>query len=66
MLPLQMVKTVKSSRISTINRRPRLTTLECSQFRGTLRNVKEPTHYSKRVGHEVPGVVVCESIAGPH
>ena len=29
---------------------------------------KEPTHYSKRVGHEVPGVVavLCESIAGPH
>ena len=22
-----------------------------------MRNVKEPTHYSKRVGHEVPGVV---------
>ena len=31
-------------------------------------DVKEPTHYSKRVGHEVPGVVavLCESIAGPH
>ena len=33
-----------------------------------LWDVKEPTHYSKRVGHEVPGVVavLCESIAGPH
>ena len=31
-------------------------------------DVKEPTHYSKRVWHEVPGVVavLCESIAGPH
>jgi len=31
-------------------------------------DVKEPTHYSKRVGHEVPGVVavLCESTAGPH
>ena len=31
-------------------------------------DVKEPTHYSKRVGHEVPGVVavLCESIAGPY
>ena len=30
-------------------------------------DVKEPTHNSKRVGHEVPGVVavLCESIAGP-
>ena len=38
-LPLQlhpqMVKTFKSSRIRTINRRPRLTTLECSQAGGT-------------------------------
>ena len=31
-------------------------------------DVKELTHYSKRVGHEVPGVVAVlyESIAGPH
>jgi len=31
-------------------------------------DVKKPTHYSKRVGHEVPGVVavLCESIEGPH
>ena len=31
-------------------------------------DVKEPTHYSKRVGHEVPSVVtvLCESIAGPN
>ena len=30
--------------------------------------IKEPAHYSKRVGHEVPGVVafLCESIAGPY
>ena len=27
-------------------------------------DVKEPTHYSKRAGHEVPGVVavLCESL----
>ena len=33
-----------------------------------LWDVKEPTHHSKRVGHEVPGVVavLCESTAGPH
>ena len=31
-------------------------------------DVREPTHYSKRVGHEVPGVVAAlyESIPGPH
>ena len=31
-----------------------------SQFR----TLKEPTHYSKRAGHEVPGVVagLCESL----
>ena len=31
-------------------------------------DVKEPTHYSKRAGHEVSGVVavLCENIAGPH
>ena len=25
----------------------------------TLWEVKEPTHYSKRVGHGVPSIVVC-------
>ena len=37
-------------------------------FISSMWDVKEPTHYSKRVGHEVPGVVtfLCESIAGPH
>ena len=34
-LHLQMVKTFKSSGIRTINRRPRLTALKCSQFCGT-------------------------------
>ena len=31
-------------------------------------DVKEPTHYSKRAGHEVSGVVavLCKNIAGPH
>ena len=31
-------------------------------------DVKVNPHYSKRVGHEVSGVVavLCESIAGPH
>ena len=29
-------------------------------------DVKEPTHYSKRVGHEIPGVVtvLCECVGG--
>ena len=37
-------------------------------FISSMWDVKEPTHYSKRVGHEVPSVVtvLCESIAGPH
>ena len=35
----------------TINRRPRLIV-------PTLRDVKEPMHCSKRVGHGVPGVAV--------
>ena len=37
-------------------------------FISSMWDVKEPTHYSKRVGHEVPGAVavVCESTAGPH
>ena len=32
----------------------------------SMRDVKEPTHYSKRVGHEVPGVVavLCECMGG--
>ena len=25
----------------------------------TLWNIKEPTHYLQKVGHGVPGVVVC-------
>ena len=31
-----------------------------------MRDVIEPTHYSKRVGHEVPGVeaVLCECMGG--
>ena len=43
-----MIKSLNSSRIRTINRRP--------------------PHYSKRVGHDVPGgvAVLCESIARPH
>ena len=55
-----------ASRTRTINRRPRL----ANTFRviSSTWDVKEPTHYSQRVGHEVPGVVavLCESIAGPH
>ena len=37
-------------------------------FISSMWYVKEPTHYSKKVGHQVPGVatVLCESIAGPH
>ena len=35
--------------------------LQCSMW-----DVKEPTHYSKRVGHEVPGVVavLCKWLVG--
>ena len=35
-------------------------------FISSLWDVKEPTHYSKRVGHEVPGVVavLCECMDG--
>ena len=46
---------VKSSWIRTINRRPRLTIP--AMFKILMWVVKEPTHYSKRVGREVPGVV---------
>jgi len=46
-LDLQMVKTFKSSWIRTINRRPCLTTLECSQFRGTLKNLRTYTLFEK-------------------
>ena len=57
MLPLQLHlhMTFKSSRIRTINRRPRLSIP--SMFKIPMWDVKEPTHYSKRVGREVPGVV---------
>ena len=35
-------------------------------FISSLRDVKEPTHYSNRVGHEVSGVVavLCECMGG--
>jgi len=35
-------------------------------FISSLWDFKEPTHYSKRAGHEVPGVVavLCESKGG--
>ena len=35
-------------------------------FISSLWDVKERTHYSKRVGHEVPGVVavLCEWLGG--
>ena len=45
----------KSSRIRTINRRPRLTVP--SMFKMSTWVVKEPPHHSKRVRREVPGVV---------
>ena len=39
-----------------------------SVFISSTWDSKEPTHYSKRVGHEVPGVVavLCESVTGPY
>ena len=35
-------------------------------FTSSMWDVKEPTHYSKSVGHEVPGVVdvLCECMGG--
>ena len=35
-------------------------------FISSMWDVKEPTHYSKSVGHEVPGVVdvLCECMGG--
>ena len=35
-------------------------------FISSMWDVKEPTHYSKRVGHEVPGIVtvLCECMGG--
>ena len=48
----------------TINRRSRLTIP--SMFISSMWDVKEATHYSIRVGHEVPGVVAvpCECMGG--
>ena len=36
-----------------------------SMFISSMWDVKEPTHYSKRVRHEVPGVVavLCEGVS---
>ena len=45
----------KSSRIRTLNRRPRLTVPLV--FKMSTWDVKEPPHHSKRVRREVPGVV---------
>ena len=35
-------------------------------FISSMWDVKEPTHYSKRVGHEIPGVVgvLCGCMGG--
>ena len=55
-----MVKTFKSSRIRTINRRPRLTTLECSQFRGTRWNSEFMKKYGyKQLKEYVARVKIC-------
>ena len=56
--------TFKSSQIRTINLRSCLTNT-FHVYKLTW-DVKEPTHYSKRVGHEVPTVVavLCESMGG--
>ena len=45
--------------VGTINRRPHLTTLQCSSLVITQWDVKEPTHLLPGVGHGVPGVVIC-------
>ena len=52
---------IKSSRIKTINRRPRLTALHWSGSCGTLKNA---WHCSKRVGDVEPGVMVYLTCAG--
>ena len=44
-------------------------TFDCSLLvkkRWQMWDVKEPAHYSRRVGHEVPGVVavLCECMGG--
>ena len=41
-----------------LNKVPFLSSHNPSMFI-TLWDVKEPTHKSKRVGHGIPGVVVC-------
>ena len=51
---------LSSLRIRTINRRPCLTV---PMFKMSTCNVKEPTHNSKRVGHEVPGIVLWLSFS---
>ena len=53
-----------SSQIRTINHRPHLTLPSMSI--SSMWDVKEPTHYSKRAGHEVPSVVavLCECMGG--
>ena len=50
--------------IRTKSSRPLLTIP--STFITSTWNVKEPTHYSRRIGREVPGVVavLCESMGG--
>ena len=55
LLHQQMVDFRVLSRIRTVNRRSRLIALVGNQL---VWDVKEPTHYSKRVGDVVPGVVV--------
>ena len=62
--PFYFIYNLQSSRIRTINRRPRLTIP--SMF-NNMWDVKEPKHYSKRVGREVPGVVavLCVVSTGP-
>lgn len=52
---------ILSSRIRTINRRPRLTALHWSGSCGTLKNA---WHCSKRVGDVEPGVMVYLTCAG--
>ena len=60
--PTLRVSKQLSSRIRTINRMSHLTDTFHVNFISSMWDVKEPTHYSKRVGHEVPDVVavLCE------
>ena len=56
-----LITPANGDRIRTVNRRSRLVALVGNQI---IWGVKEPTHFSKRVGDVVPGVVVRPNLVG--